>query len=87
MTSSVVTLLLRLLVLVVACTHAFTTVKPLVGAYVGPSAAAVHSTTTHLNMVFGNRKSKDNSVAETKSKYWEGDWVCKDCGYIYNRVS
>jgi hypothetical protein len=87
MKSSIVTLLLRLLVLVVTCTQAFTTVQPLVGANVGPSVAAAHFTTTNLNMVFGNRKSKDKSVAETKSKYWEGDWVCKDCGYIYNRVS
>lgn len=87
MKSSVVTLLVRLLVLVVACTHAFTSVQPLVGGKVGPSVAAAHLTTTNLNMVFGNRKSKDKSVAEAASKYWEGDWVCKDCGYIYNRVS
>ena len=23
---------------------------------------------------------------ETASKYWQGEWVCKDCGYIYNRA-
>lgn len=27
------------------------------------------------------------AVAETeavKSTYWEGEWVCADCGYIYD---
>jgi rubrerythrin len=38
-------------------------------------------------MVFGNRKAKAAAKAEEDAKYWQGDWVCKDCGYIYNKVS
>ena len=44
------------------------------------------SSSTSLN-VFGNRKTKDAQAVEEESKYWQGEWVCKDCGYIYNRVS
>lgn len=44
--------------------------------------------TTSLKMVFGNKKSaarKEEEKAKAE-KYWQGEWVCKDCGYIYNRV-
>ena len=41
-----------------------------------------------LDMVFGNKKTKgQKELEEVDSKYWQGEWVCKDCGYIYNRVS
>ena len=52
-----------------------------------PSTAA--TTTTSLNMVFGNKKSAAQKAedAAKAEKYWQGEWVCKDCGYIYNRVS
>jgi hypothetical protein len=74
------------LLLLVACTQAFT-VQPL--AAVTLKNAVASSSTTSLNMVFGNRKTKEQTAAEkaAASKYWEGEWVCKDCGYIYNRVS
>jgi hypothetical protein len=42
------------------------------------------TSTTALN-VFGTKKSK-KMTAEEMEKYWQGEWVCKDCGYIYNRV-
>jgi hypothetical protein len=42
------------------------------------------STTTALH-VFGNKKSAA-AKEEVNSQYWQGEWVCKDCGYIYNRV-
>ena len=40
-------------------------------------------------MVFGNKKSAAQKAADAEkaAKYWQGEWVCKDCGYIYNRVS
>lgn len=43
---------------------------------------------TSLN-VFGKRKTKAQleEEAEIAAQYWGGEWVCKDCGYIYNRVS
>jgi rubrerythrin len=77
MKSFVATLLLLLLV---ACTQAFT-VQPL--AKNGLTTRAP----TSLNMVFGNRKAKAAAKAEEDAKYWQGEWVCKDCGYIYNKVS
>ena len=42
------------------------------------------SSTTSLN-VFGTKKAK-KMTPEEMEKYWQGEWVCKDCGYIYNRV-
>jgi hypothetical protein len=44
-----------------------------------PSGTALH--------VFGSKKKKTAEAIEAESKYWMGEWVCKDCGYIYNRVS
>lgn len=46
------------------------------------------TTTTSLN-VFGNKKSSSSKAEELAKKeiYWQGEWVCKDCGYIYQRVS
>jgi len=44
-------------------------------------------TSTTLN-VFGTKKSAKQK-AETQAKadeYWAGDWVCADCGYIYQKV-
>jgi hypothetical protein len=57
-------------------THAFV---------VRPSVVSPAATTTSLN-VFGNKKSQAQKTEEDP-KYWQGEWVCKDCGYIYNRVS
>lgn len=70
------------LVLLVSVTNAFT---------VAPRAAVVSKatpSTTSLNMVFGNKKSAAQKAADNakEEKYWQGEWVCKDCGYIYNRV-
>lgn len=42
------------------------------------------TSTTSLN-VFGTKKAK-KMTPEEMEKYWQGEWVCKDCGYIYNRV-
>jgi len=46
------------------------------------------ASSTSLN-VFGNKKTAAQKAEEEAkaSMYWEGEWVCKDCGYIYNRVS
>ena len=49
-----------------------------------PSVSGASSSTA-LN-VFGNKKAKSAAELEAESKYWQGEWVCKDCGYIYNRV-
>jgi hypothetical protein len=52
---------------------------------VGPVTTTATTTTSSLN-VFGNKKSQAQKATE-EPKYWQGEWVCKDCGYIYNRVS
>ena len=77
-----------LLLLLVACAQAFT-VQPLAAVTGRNGVSSSISTTTSLNMVFGNRKSKEQAAAAKAAElnYWEGEWVCKDCGYIYNRVS
>lgn len=80
MKSFVATLLLLLLV---ACTQAFTVQPRATSSKNGLTTRAP----TSLNMVFGNRKAKAAAKAEEDAKYWQGDWVCKDCGYIYNKVS
>jgi rubrerythrin len=52
------------------------------------SVAQVASSTTSLN-IFGKRKTEAEKAAQAEKDalYWQGEWVCKDCGYIYQRVS
>lgn len=52
------------------------------------STSTIAASSTSLN-VFGKRKSAAQKAEEEAkaAMYWEGEWVCKDCGYIYNRVS
>ena len=52
-----------------------------------PRSMVSQQSNTALN-VFGNKKSAAQRAKEEEaaSKYWQGEWVCKDCGYIYNRV-
>lgn len=63
-------------------TTAFSPVAPVTRV---PSTTV--STTTSLN-VFGKKKSAAQKAedAAKAEMYWQGEWVCKDCGYIYNRV-
>mmetsp|Transcript_7504 Transcript_7504/g.17142 ORF Transcript_7504/g.17142 Transcript_7504/m.17142 type:complete len:146 (+) Transcript_7504:40-477(+) len=39
-----------------------------------------------VSMAFGNKKAKkDARVALAEEKgYWQGEWICADCGYIYD---
>mmetsp|Transcript_16604 Transcript_16604/g.24823 ORF Transcript_16604/g.24823 Transcript_16604/m.24823 type:complete len:151 (+) Transcript_16604:106-558(+) len=74
-----------LAILVILSTAGFST------AFNGPRLAPIVSKSvsspSSLNMVFGNKKSAA-AKAEEEAKaamYWEGEWVCKDCGYIYQR--
>lgn len=50
-------------------------------------ATPTRSTPTSLS-VFGKKKTEAQKAqeAEEAAKYWQGEWVCKDCGYIYNRA-
>lgn len=92
MVSSLAPFLLLCLVLAVAVS-AFqpispgtqTQTNPSSGMYPPQKAVSVTSTTS-LN-VFGSKKKKTEAELQAESEYWLGEWVCKDCGYIYNRVS
>ena len=61
---------------------AFTPVAPVTRV---PSTTA---SSTSLN-VFGKKKTAAQKAEEEAkaAMYWQGEWVCKDCGYIYNPVS
>ncbi len=79
---SIIAIVLALVCLSFSTTSAFVTPK----APISVAPATISSTS--LN-VFGNRKSaaqKEEEAAKA-AMYWEGEWVCKDCGYIYQRVS
>mmetsp|Transcript_25422 Transcript_25422/g.31324 ORF Transcript_25422/g.31324 Transcript_25422/m.31324 type:complete len:150 (-) Transcript_25422:418-867(-) len=59
-------------------------------AFTGPRLSVAPTTTasnTSLNMVFGKRKTAAQKAEEEEraAMYWQGEWVCKDCGYIYDR--
>ena len=46
-----------------------------------PTAQAVQQ----LPRAAAVRLEAKKATEEEDSKYWQGDWVCADCGYIYNR--
>jgi rubredoxin len=53
------------------------------------SAVSLSSTTSSTSLnVFGNKKSAAAKAAQAEkdAEFWQGEWVCKDCGYIYNKV-
>lgn len=49
-----------------------------------PVAPRIGTTALH---VFGKKKTEAQKAAEAEkaAQYWSGEWVCKDCGYIYDR--
>ncbi|KAL3942346.1 MAG: hypothetical protein SGBAC_003445 [Bacillariaceae sp.] len=75
------------LILAIIClassTSAFS-VRP--ASVVSTTPVSASLSPTSLN-VFGKRKTKAQleEEAEIAAQYWAGEWVCKDCGYIYNR--
>lgn len=73
---------------VLSLLFAFLCLSSALSFHVRPSVASAKApSSTSLN-VFGNKKSTAAKAEEdVSSKYWQGEWVCKDCGYIYNRVS
>jgi membrane protease subunit (stomatin/prohibitin family) len=80
-----ITIFLSFLITLLLCSSSSNAFQ---GVSVGMNGMRTVSSTTSLN-VFGNKKSKASAAEEAakKEKFWQGEWVCKDCGYIYNRVS
>ncbi|KAL7563614.1 hypothetical protein ACA910_013355 [Epithemia clementina (nom. ined.)] len=76
--------LATLYILLVAGCSLVSAFQPLAPRFTAPSVMSSTTTTTSLN-VFGSKKTSA-AWQEEASKYWQGEWVCKDCGYIYNRA-
>jgi rubredoxin len=56
-------------------------------AFQAPSLVRSSSVTSQTAInVFGNKKKVSAADEEKASKFWQGEWVCKDCGYIYSRA-
>ena len=86
--SSLILTILAALCLSFSTTSAFVARPTLISPPTATSVTPAEITSTSLN-VFGTKKSKAQKEAEAEkaAMYWEGEWVCKDCGYIYQRVS
>lgn len=84
--SSIISLLLAFVCLSFSTTSAFVVRPSGIATSASTASVAKIQSTTSLN-VFGNKKSKAQKEAEAEraAMYWEGEWVCKDCGYIYQR--
>lgn len=55
---------------------------------VAPATRSVSSVSTTSLNVFGKKKTAAQKAEEEAraAQFWQGEWVCKDCGYIYNKV-
>ncbi len=81
--------LIKLVLALVALLSVFGSSYAFTGPRLPANVARSTQPATSLNMVFGNKKTKAQKAEEEAkaAMYWEGEWVCKDCGYIYQRVS
>lgn len=60
----------------------------LLSVLLGAACASAFVAPTSNRVVAMRRSTPLNaelSEKEKKELYWEGDWVCADCGYIYDR--
>ena len=86
--STLLSLLLALVCLSFSTTSAFVARSSVIAPSTASASGITTTSSTSLN-VFGKKKTaaqKEEEEAKA-AMYWEGDWVCKDCGYIYQRVS
>eukprot|EP00620_Florenciella_sp_RCC1587_P020529 CAMPEP_0182571444 /NCGR_PEP_ID=MMETSP1324-20130603/13359_1 /TAXON_ID=236786 /ORGANISM="Florenciella sp., Strain RCC1587" /LENGTH=203 /DNA_ID=CAMNT_0024786057 /DNA_START=55 /DNA_END=664 /DNA_ORIENTATION=- len=35
-------------------------------------------------MMMARRSAKEMAAVQAENSYWEGEWICADCGYIYD---
>ncbi len=64
------------LLLLALCSQAFMPMRPSLALSKAGAALSPRSTQP--------KGGRSRGVAVMDGKYWEGDWVCADCGYIYN---
>lgn len=64
-----------MIIVVLACLCLSAAFKPSIRA---PAAL----TTRKLQL---SAKAKGSAATEEGTEYWQGEWVCADCGYIYDR--
>mmetsp|Transcript_13063 Transcript_13063/g.24540 ORF Transcript_13063/g.24540 Transcript_13063/m.24540 type:complete len:156 (-) Transcript_13063:139-606(-) len=87
--NSILKSIIALFVLFASCelSAAFSTTSPVNKQFSTSAKIPSRTTTTSLN-VFGKKKTAAQKAEEEAkaAKYWQGEWVCKDCGYIYNRA-
>mmetsp|Transcript_5467 Transcript_5467/g.8251 ORF Transcript_5467/g.8251 Transcript_5467/m.8251 type:complete len:156 (-) Transcript_5467:254-721(-) len=51
---------------------------------IAPGFNTAVGTGSHSRYSTGITFAKASPEPEGESKYWEGEWVCADCGYIYD---
>ena len=51
------------------------------------TSALAPKATNKLPSTFLQAKKLSAEEQAKADMYWAGDWVCKDCGYVYDRVS
>jgi rubredoxin len=76
--------MIALKTLIAACVLVCLGLSQTASAFQAPVLVRSNLSPTSLN-VFGNKKPSPAEL-EKASKFWQGEWVCKDCGYIYNRA-
>ncbi|CAK9096227.1 unnamed protein product [Durusdinium trenchii] len=50
----------------------------------GSSSASLASAAVLLCGAASLARRRDQVVCRAGKQYWEGEWICADCGYIYN---
>ena len=51
------------------------------------TSALAPTATSKLPSTFLQARKLSAEDQARADRFWAGDWVCKDCGYIYDRVS
>jgi len=77
----IVLLALFALVALFSGAHAFAVPRPMLSV----SKTVAPRSVTSLNVFGGRGKKAAAAPVEENNDYWQGDWVCADCGYVFDR--
>ena len=53
-------------------------------SYLTPISYLIKSQITEKNFLSSNNAKRLRLYEKNNEEYWGGDWVCNDCGYIYD---